>query len=112
MIANGKKGFVDCKKQIRAMHVIVDKDGGIDHLDTFSKTFGKRDNGFPKNRKLRFFPHRDLVRSSTVYEKLKEASEIQKTLTDLAMFGTSDEIAYLDKIHKKKDRKEGPRKKR
>lgn len=106
MIANGKKGPVDRKKQIRAMHLVVDKEGGIAHLDTFSSHFGKRDNGFPKNRKLRFFPHRELVRSSTVYGKLKVAAEVQKNLTDLALFGTSDEITALDTVHQPKNPKD------
>lgn len=81
VIYAGNKGKIPDKDKVQALHVIVNAVGSQFSLDKLSDLYGKSDNGFPNNCKLRFYPHWLCLRSAVAQSKvLKAINSMSKDL--------------------------------
>ena len=99
VIYAGKKGKIPEKDKVRALHVIIDSIGWQQTLKTLSDKYGKSDNGFPNNRRLRFYPHWLKIQSTLTQQKVLKAIQRQKTFMDLIQTETNQDILSLE-LHK------------
>ena len=95
VIYSGKKDIPDNEK-VRALHVHINAVGQQHAFERLSNRYGTSNNGFPKNRKMRFYPTWFRVHSEQSREKLRKAILRQKSFCNVVRDDRCADIASLD----------------
>mmetsp|Transcript_9447 Transcript_9447/g.10792 ORF Transcript_9447/g.10792 Transcript_9447/m.10792 type:complete len:167 (+) Transcript_9447:84-584(+) len=95
MIYLGKKGDIDEKEKVRALHIEINAIRQHQNFTLLSNHYGRSETGFA-GRKLRLFPVKNKTKSDYSHKKLIKAILRQKSFLDLVQSDTNADILTLD----------------
>ena len=95
VIYTGQKNQPESEK-IRAYHIQINAVGQQASFEKLSSTYGRSNNGFDSNRKMRFYPTWFRIHSENSREKFRKATLRQKNFCQLVQEDNCANIASLD----------------